>query len=363
MSSKSSQSKSILSVQNIVLVSVSWGLIALFIFLFGSPIVPRPVWYTTSTYLLENLAFLAAGLLCFRNWRSSQIVSGRAVWLLIGLGMLFYFVANLLLWWWERSLGVAPEVSPADLLYLLSYLMLGLGMLMAVLSKQLNLSISQWVVIISIAVAGVIVAYLVSGYAGGSSEEGAAAPVAPEARIETGVAVAWVQPVIASSSGLEGWAAESSSPWLAQVSEASTDSAAESTADSVSPEESAADEADPLAGKPGWMVALNDQLTPLADVVWILYLAGDTFLMVMATTLLLAFWGGRFSLSWRFIAAAGFSLYLADMWYYYAVANIENYETGSLPEVFWIFSAVLFCIGAAVEYNMSTRSRRSRRRT
>lgn len=364
MSSKSSQSssrsKAILSVQNIILASVAWGLIALFIFLFGSPIVPRPLWYTTSTYLLENIAFLCAGLLCFRNWRSSQIVSGRTVWLLIALGMVFYFVANLLLWWWERSLGYAPDVSPADLFYLSSYVLLGLGMLMAVTSKQLNLSVFQWLLIASIAVIGVFVAYFVSGYAGSIAEDGASNP-----RIETSqgtVAVMWTQPAIAPSSttGLESWARLSPSDWMAQAPE---ETPAPTGAPPVAPEPAETPETvDPLADKPSWVVALDEQLAPLSDVVWILYLAGDTFLMVMATTLLLAFWGGRFSVSWRFIAAAGFSLYLADMWYYYAIENFENYETGSLPEVFWIFSAVLFCIGAAVEYNLSTRSRRGRRR-
>ncbi|MGB3493189.1 MAG: hypothetical protein WBA57_10700 [Elainellaceae cyanobacterium] len=343
-SQSSSQSKSILSVQNIILASIAWGLIALFVFLFGSPIVPRPIWYTTSTYLLENLAFLCAGLLCFRNWRSSQIVSGRTVWLLIGLGMFFYFVANLLLWWWERSLGYAPEVSPADVLFLSSYLLLGVGMLMAVTSKQLNLSVLQWSLIAGIAAVGVFVAYFVSGYAGGAAEEASVPMSEPTQGV---AAVMWVNPAVAPSSSatdLEVWSVSNvSSNAIAQAPEV-------------------ADEVDPLADKPSWIVSLDNQLAAFSDIVWILYLAGDTFLMVMATTLLLAFWGGRFSVSWRFIAAAGFSLYLADIWYYYAVDNFENYETGSLPEVFWIFSAVLFCIGAAVEYNLSTRSRRSRRR-
>jgi hypothetical protein len=62
------------------------------------------------------------------------------------------------------------------------------------------------------------------------------------------------------------------------------------------------------------------------------------------------------------IAAASISLYIADMWFKYATANICNYESGSLLEVFWIFSGVLFGIGAVLEYDLSTRSRRSSRR-
>jgi hypothetical protein len=92
-----------------------------------------------------------------------------------------------------------------------------------------------------------------------------------------------------------------------------------------------------------------------------MYIIGDVILVVMATTLLLAFWGGRFSMSWRFIAAAAISYYIADLWFNYATRYIEDYETGALPEVFWIFSGCLFAIGAALEYDLSTR-RRSRRR-
>jgi hypothetical protein len=78
--------------------------------------------------------------------------------------------------------------------------------------------------------------------------------------------------------------------------------------------------------------------------------------------LLMAFWGGRFSLSWRFIAAAAFCFYIADMWFGYATKYFENYQTGSLPEVTWIFSGCLFAIGAALEHSLSTRSRRTTRR-
>jgi hypothetical protein len=109
-------------------------------------------------------------------------------------------------------------------------------------------------------------------------------------------------------------------------------------------------------------VALDDALLPFEDFVGLLYIVGDVAILGAATTLLLAFWGGRFSQSWRMIAAAAFSLYIADMWFLYAVEQ-PDYQSGSLPEVFWIFSAVLFAIGAALEYGVSTRSRRGRRRS
>lgn len=379
MSQNTSQSQSILSVQNVILASIMWGILALFIFLLGSPINPRPGWYNSATYILENTAFIAATFLCLRNWRSPKIVSGRTVWLLIGLGMLCYFTANLLFGWWESVAGVAPDVSPADVLYLLSYLLLGIGMLLAVLSKQLNLSVTQWIAIASIAILGSVLAYFVSGYAGGDSE---ARHHTPSPRHETGLhpaivshpifvadASAWLaqappdapQPEQPVPEGVTA-PSETPSPEASPVVPSETPAPdGEATPDIIDP---VLDEAEAISNNmPSWMQSLTAQMEPMADIIWILYLAADIFLVVMATTLLLAFWGGRFSLSWRFIAAAGFCFYIADMWYYYALDNIENYESGGLPEVFWIFSGVLFCIGAALEYSLSTRSRRGRRRS
>ncbi|MEB3211092.1 MAG: hypothetical protein VKL39_07035 [Leptolyngbyaceae bacterium] len=389
MSQQTSQNQSILSVQNVILASVIWGLLALFIFLLGSPIDPRPGWYNSSTYILENTAFAAATFLCLRNWRSSKIVSGRTVWLLIGLGMLCYFTGNLLFGWYESVSGVAPDVSPADFLYLLSYLLLGIGMLLAVLSKQLNLSLPQWITIAAIAILGIILAYFVSGYAGGDAE--ASRPNSNPHRSSGSHLAVMHHPISATT--MSGWFAQAPAeqppaeqplPENAAPADPAIDPVPAETppspevapvipSETVAPTEESAEttvdpnaqlEADNSANKlPPWMQSLNDQLEPLAGIVWILYLTADIFLVVMATTLLLAFWGGRFSLSWRFIAAAGFCFYIADMWYYYALDNIENYESGALPEVFWIFSGVLFCIGAALEYSLSTRSRRGRRRS
>jgi hypothetical protein len=51
-------------------------------------------------------------------------------------------------------------------------------------------------------------------------------------------------------------------------------------------------------------------------------------LLIIATTMLLAFWGRKVSLSWRMIAAAAFSLYIADMWFKFA--QRPNYQSGDI---------------------------------
>ena len=58
------------------------------------------------------------------------------------------------------------------------------------------------------------------------------------------------------------------------------------------------------------------------------------------------------------IAAAVFSLYIADKWLKYADTK-ENYQSRVLLKVFWVLSGVLFAIGATVEGEISSRSRRA----
>ncbi|MEO0407584.1 MAG: hypothetical protein AAF289_09565 [Cyanobacteria bacterium P01_A01_bin.135] len=344
--------KSKISAQTVILLAVLWAVVSLIVFLLGSPISPRPQWYGIATYALENLAFLGAALLCLRNWRSSQIVSGRGVWLLFAIGMLSYFMGNLILGWWELVWDLSPDVSPADFFYLLTYLALGVGMLLAVISKRLSLTAGQYGIVAAIAVGGLALAYYVSY---GGAEDSARSPYSPSLMP---AAVAQAPPPSAAPPETPSPSPEA--PPAAPVPQANP---APTPPEGTVPPPAEVEPPAEASSAPAWVVALNEQLSPFADPVGLLYVAGDVFLLVMATILLLAFWGGRFSTSWRFIAAAAFSFYIADIWFAYAISQLDNYETGELPEVFWIFSAVLFSIGAALEYSLSTRSRRVRRRS
>ena len=58
------------------------------------------------------------------------------------------------------------------------------------------------------------------------------------------------------------------------------------------------------------------------------------------------------------IAAAVLSLYIAGKCLKYADIK-ENYQSRVLLEVFWMLSGVLFAIGATVECEISSRSRRA----
>jgi hypothetical protein len=117
---------------------------------------------------------------------------------------------------------------------------------------------------------------------------------------------------------------------------------------------------------PGWVVGTENFLVNFSAPVNLFYIVGDVVLLIIAATLLLAFWGGRFSQSWRMIAAATLSLYIADMGFKYQYAYLPNYESGSILDVFFIFSGVLFAIGTVMEYDVSStrpaRTSGSRRR-
>ncbi|QSJ15901.1 hypothetical protein JYQ62_29555 [Nostoc sp. UHCC 0702] len=271
------RSKSLFTNQNIVLLSIGWAVLALLYYLLFGAKVPgadgvesRAEWYMIGTNIFEALAYLGAGILCLRNWRSPQIVSSRNIWLAIGVGMLSYFLGGIFFGYTEIVLKQEPDVSIGDVFFVLNYLSVGAGMILAVTSRRINLEKWQWLIVLAIGLFGSLLAWWIS-----------------------------VQQ-------------ESPSEML--------------------------------------VVIVN----------WF-YVISDVALLILATTLLLAFWGGRVGQSWRMIAAAAFSLYIADMWFKYAQG--PNYQSGDILEVFWVFSGVLFGIGAVLEHETSlSRTRRERGR-
>jgi hypothetical protein len=340
---KSSGSQSLLSGQNAVYVGIGWAVISLLFFLLFSISAPgegRPLWYMLSTYFLETTPFIVGTYLCFRNWRSPQIASGRNVWLGIGLGMLSYCIGNLIFGVWELYWGLDPDVSPADLFYLLVYVFVGWGMVLAVLPRRLNLEAWQWATVAVIAVAGIAFAVWVLFASAQAANKAAAEPPATEQAVSDTAS-------LRASNSLQA-------PALTSTSQASsgTKTKANQSASSEDSEKQV----------PALVMAIDEALKPLATPVNFFYIIGDVFLLIIAATLLLAFWGGRFAQSWRMIAAATLALYIADMCFKYADATAVEYESGSLPDVFYVFSGVLFAIGAALEYDVSSRSRRGVRK-
>ncbi len=328
---KLAQINALLSGTNVVYGGLIWSAATILFFLLFSITPPgedSPFWYLIGTYILETFPYGLGAWLCYRNWQSPQIASGREVWFFIGLGLACYFVANFIFGLWELYFNLDPEISPADFLYLAFTLLIGWGMVLAVLPRRLNLEVKQWLIVAGIAAVGLLFAlWLV---------------FAPPAEAEAEVTP---EPV---------------------PTEQATPAASPSPTDpAVAP--SPAAPVEPAAAEntraPGWVIALDDFLANFADPVNFFYIFGDLALMIVAATLLLAFWGGRFSQSWRMIAAAALAKYIADMSFEYTTKALPEYESGGLLEMFYVFSGVLFAVGAALEYQVSaSRPSRARRR-
>ncbi|MBC5797083.1 MAG: hypothetical protein VKL60_13415 [Sphaerospermopsis sp.] len=271
------KAKTIFTTQRIILISIGWAMLALLYFLLFSAKIPggpngeeiREVWYLLGTNIFEASAYLGSAVLCWRNWQSTQIISSRKVWLFIGLGMLAYFIGGIVFGYIEIGLGEEPDVSIADVFFVMTYIFLGGGMALALFSRRINLEKWQWLIVFAVGALGSFVAWFIS-------QQNAA----------------------------------------------------------------------PSAQTSGILM----QIKLILD--WF-YVISDVLLLIIATIMLLAFWGGKVSRSWRMIAAAAFSLYIADMWFKYATNYLPNYQSGDILEVFWVFSGVLFGMGAALEYEAS----------
>ena len=323
-----------------------WAFLAAMYFLTQSAPDPSQT-YLAITALFEVIAFFAASLLCFRNVLGSNSVSGKDVWFGLGIGLGCYCIGSCLFAYWEVVLGQSPDVSLGDLFYVPAYLFLIYGMVMAVIKRQLNLEPLQWAMVMVVGVLGIVFAIFVSS----------APKVAPSAGLNSNFfeapAMAQAAPTTIKPSPVVTKPNVKPTPQVRL-----TPQAAPSTTKVPVPV------AEPSANTmPGWASTIDDFLRPYKSIINWIYVASDVCLVVIATTLLTAFWGGRASQSWRMIAFAAFSLYVADMSVKYASLVNANYSSGGLLEVFFIFAAVLFGIGATLEYDLSHSRRSSRRRT
>lgn len=194
------------------------------------------------------------------------MVSSCKVWRSIGLGMVAYFIGGLIFGYIEIVLNQEPEVCIADVFFVLTYICVGTGVVLALFSRKINLEAWQWLIILGIAGLGSFLAWLVFQQ---SQAVVQAATTEPDQTIE--------------------------------------------------------------------------QVKFIPD---LFYIVSVLLMLIIATMMLLAFWGGKVSPSWRMIAAAAFSLYIADMWFKYATNYLTNYKSGDTLEVFWVFSGVLFGMGA-----------------
>jgi hypothetical protein len=314
----------------------SWALFTFFVFM-GVHLLSadfRADWFPTVVSLLKIGAFLIAALLCWRNTQKTFILSGRVVWQSVTAGMIFYALGDMTVMLWRSLWGITSVVSLGDVFYGASYLFLAIGLLNAVLPRQINLSWAQSLGIAIAGITGIVLACWINFYS---------------------PADLTVHSVVINS-------ATSAQTAGAQTAGAQTAGAQTAGAQAKQTKSAAIGAVTNLDSSVPALVALIDQrLSRVSNTMGLLYVVGDCVLIVMAAALLVAFWGGSYSEAWKLIALAGLCLYVADMFLIYQVGQ-GRYEQGAAWEIFWVLSALFFGLGAGVEYGVSLKMIQKRSR-
>jgi hypothetical protein len=310
-----STSERLFQTKNIVRWAIILSSISLFFFMFFSgPMqgVERPVWYRVGTSILQEIAVFGAGLVCLRNGLSKQMPSGSQVWLSIGVALLSYFIGNLFFYLWELLWHLDPVGSLGDPFFVIFYIFLCLGMVAAIINKQIKLKIYQWSIIAGITTYAAVMAMWI---------------MTPPPTAANATASAVVATAQSSTS--------QASPTVPPVKE-------------------------PTSDAPAWVKSMDAVFKPHGATLNKFYVWSDVALFGLAVAMILAFWGGRLSNAWQFNAQAIICFYIADMWLAYATNHISGYQSGFMLEVFWTFGAIQFGVAAALEFEHMTVSEKDK---
>jgi hypothetical protein len=313
---------------------IIWSALALILYLNFSVVDPgsaRSTWFIITTMGFEEIGLLVAGLLCWRNWRSDYIPSGRAVWLLFAIAMFAFFVGNLCFSLWELIWGLDPAASVGNPFFVLFYLMLIGGVRLAILDRDVRLAGQQWAAVVSIATCGLVIGCWLTTVSARAELSTDRSPLAIDRQVEfrqqDGLMLGTSMPLRLA-------------PAMPTI------------------------ESPVVPQQPSWVLTVDRWMRPLVTTFNLFYVLCDLILLVFAAILFLGFWGGQMGLPWRMTAQAVLCFYIADTWFAYANNQVQGYQSGSIMEVFWVFGIMQFGIAAALEFDNSIRARRlARRRT
>ncbi|AFY96649.1 hypothetical protein [Chamaesiphon minutus] len=300
--------------QNVTYWAFGWSALSLFTYIFFSgPAqgIERPFWYRIFTaYILQNVPTIFAGLLCIRNGVSRRMPSGSQVWLLFGTALLAYSVGNIFFSSWELVWQLNSTGSLGDPFFVIFYICLLLAMFAAIVNKRVRLNIYQWAIVLGISIyAATILLWILK------------------------------PPADSSNTVVEAISTPASQVQTTAVTSAATPAPA-----------LAAPAVEPTPDAPGWVMFFDGILKPYGQTLNAFYVWCDIALFAMAIVMILAFWGGRLSNAWQFIAQGITCYYIADMWFAYAGNQIPDYQGGFMLEVFWILGAIQFGVAAGIEF-------------
>jgi hypothetical protein len=302
--------------QNLIYWAFAWAGLSIFTYIFfggAAQSTDRPFLYRIFTaYILQNIPTVCAGLLCLRNGFSRRMISGKHVWLLVGIALLAYFLGNIFFSSWELVWHLNSTGSLGDPFFVIFYVCMGLAMLSAIVSKRVQLKLYQWAIVLGVSIYAATILMWILKPAGASTTV-----------IPTATAVSQAQTVATSTFTTPS---TPSTPEIPQP-----DSAAKSTA-------------------PAWVMFCDGIFKPYGQTLNSFYVWCDIGLFAMAIVMVLAFWGGRLSNAWQIYAQAITCYYIADMWFAYAGNQIKDYQGGFMLEVFWILGAIQFAVAAGDEF-------------
>jgi hypothetical protein len=103
---------------------------------------------------------------------------------------------------------------------------------------------------------------------------------------------------------------------------------------------------------PEWVLAIDRVMKPYANNLNYFYVWSDVFLFTIAVAIVMGFWGMKLNRAWIINSFAVTCYYISDIWLAYASNHIENYQSGFILEIFWIFGALLFGLAAVTEFDI-----------
>jgi hypothetical protein len=300
--------------QNLIYWAFAWAGLSIFTYIFfggAAQSTDRPFLYRIFTaYVLQNVPTVCAGLLCLRNGFSQRMISGKQVWLLVGIALLAYFLGNIFFSSWELIWHLNSTGSLGDPFFVIFYICMSLAMLSAIVSKRVQLKLYQWAIVLGVSIyAGTILLWILKPAA-------TSTPVIPAAI-----------------------------PAITQTQAATTSTFSTSPAPEV-----AKPDQETKSTAPAWVMFFDEIFKPYGQTLNSFYVWCDVVLFAMAIVMVLAFWGGRLSNAWQIYAQAITCYYVADMWFAYAGNQIKDYQGGFMLEVFWILGAIQFAVAAGDEF-------------
>ncbi|MEE3717760.1 hypothetical protein V2H45_13545 [Tumidithrix elongata RA019] len=360
---KPTSSSGEISSQTIILAGIAWAAIALLFYLllsaptevqaFGGS--ARPIWYRIGTYIFQTVAIVFSSFLCLRNWRSPKIISGRNVWLGLGFGIMAWGIGNLAFAY--QDFNYQHQLTQ------------NLDSLSQIVSRQKNTphlteafekkKITDNKTILDL-IKEKDIDKLAPALKTFGQDFSSKVPTLPQEMEKiaknlsdlpttfpsyadifftlTYVFLAWGMAMSVIGRRLNLFPKQWGIVALVAVFGLAAGGYVTFLAGNV----------------------VGDVKFDIGKVLNTIYALGDVWLLIVAAVLLLAFWGGKAAQSWRLIGGAAIAMFIGDLGFAFS-SKSPNYQSGDWIEFFWILAFVLWGVGAALEFDISSRPTSRRR--